>query len=42
MGGPNGLLTVDDSVKGIFRLLSNLNRDHNGGFFRYGGTLINW
>ena len=42
MGGPNALVTIDDSVKGILKLLTSLNQDSNGGFFRYDGTVLNW
>ena len=42
MGGPNALVTIDDSVREILKLLTSLNQDSNGGFFRYDGTVLNW
>ena len=42
MGGPNALVTIDDSAKEIMKLLNSLNQDSNGGFFRYDGTVLNW
>ena len=42
MGGPNALVTTDDSAQGILKLLTSLNQDSNGGFFRYDGTVLNW
>ena len=42
MGGPNALVTIDNSAEEIVKLLTSLNQDSNGGFFRYDGTVLNW
>ena len=42
MGGLNASITVDNSVQGIVTLLTSLDQDSNGGFFRYDGTVLNW
>jgi len=42
MGGPNALITTDESVTGIKRLLDGLSTKHNGGFYDFNGNEIAW
>ncbi|WP_299792073.1 SDR family oxidoreductase [uncultured Shewanella sp.] len=42
MGGPNALITTEQSVSGIKQLLDNLSTDQNGGFYDYNGSEIAW
>ena len=42
MGGPNALITIDESVQGMLKLFAGLNQDSNGGFFKYDGTVMRW
>ena len=42
MGGPNALISTDESVQGMLKLFASLNQDSNGGFFKYDGTAMKW
>ena len=42
MGGPQALVTVNESVQGMLKLFAGLNQDSNGGFFKYDGTVMKW
>lgn len=42
MGGPNALITVDQCVDGIVKLLQSLNESHNGAFLDYTGKKMDW
>ncbi|XP_050518336.1 C-factor [Diabrotica virgifera virgifera] len=42
MGGSNAPLDIDTSVCGIIELLKNLNDDHNGQFYCYDGSKMDW
>jgi NAD(P)-dependent dehydrogenase (short-subunit alcohol dehydrogenase family) len=42
MGGPNGLLTTEQSVSGITSVLEKLNADDNGKFLQYDGKEMPW
>ncbi|XP_050429600.1 C-factor [Adelges cooleyi] len=42
MGGSNAPLTVDQSVAGICKFLSEVNESHNGGLYDYQGKKLPW
>jgi len=42
MGGPNALITAEDSVTGIRRLIDGLTPSDTGAFFNYDGTPVPW
>ncbi|WP_413114067.1 SDR family oxidoreductase [Thaumasiovibrio sp. DFM-14] len=42
MGGKDGKLTVQDSVKGMLNVIDNLKAKHSGSFFVYDGTQLPW
>ncbi|MFK7956828.1 MAG: SDR family oxidoreductase [Lysobacterales bacterium] len=42
MGGPNALITVETSVKGMRNILANLTAQQSGQFFNYDGAPIAW
>jgi len=42
MGGPNALITTDESVTGIKRVLDNLSTEQSGGFYDFNGKEIAW
>ncbi|MBV7316354.1 SDR family oxidoreductase [Shewanella sp. NIFS-20-20] len=42
MGGPNALITVEQSSAGIKQLLDGYHEQMNGGFFDYQGAAIAW
>ncbi|XP_071945365.1 C-signal-like [Antedon mediterranea] len=42
MGGPNGQLTTDQSVKSLFELFSSFNKSSAGKLFSYNGEIIPW
>ena len=42
MGGPNALLSVEESVNGMFGVISNTNISNSGQFINYDGTEIPW
>jgi len=37
MGGPNAMITVDESVSGLLKLIHSRTKEHSGGFFLYNG-----
>lgn len=42
MGGPEADIDVDDSVRGLRRMLDGAPRERNGHFFNYDGTEFSW
>ncbi len=42
MGGPNALITAEESVRGLRDVLENLQPDQSGTFLDYQGKLIEW
>jgi NAD(P)-dependent dehydrogenase (short-subunit alcohol dehydrogenase family) len=42
MGGPNALISVEESVTGMRGVIANLNREQSGSFLNYDGTEIPW
>ena len=42
MGGPNALISVEESVNGMFGVISNTNIKNSGQFINYDGTQIPW
>ena len=40
MGGPNALITLETSVKGIISLMENLKAEDSGTFLNYAGHKI--
>ena len=42
MGGPNALISVEESVNGMFGVISNTNIRNSGQFINYDGTQIPW
>ncbi|OBT15911.1 short-chain dehydrogenase [Vibrio sp. UCD-FRSSP16_10] len=42
MGGPNALIEVNDSVKGLVNVIENSTTEQSGGFFNYDGQSIAW
>ena len=42
MGGPNALISTEQSVSGMRRLISNLTMAYSGKFFNYDGQEIPW
>ncbi len=42
MGGPSGLLSVEQSAKSIRELLGRVSIEETGKFFNYDGTVIPW
>lgn len=42
MGGPNALITPEESVRGEQTILENLTPDQSGGFFNYDGAPLPW
>jgi len=42
MGGPNASVTTDQSIQGMLELFAKLDKNSNGGFFQYDGSVINW
>lgn len=42
MGGPNGQLSVQESVMGMMKVIKELNKDQNGKFFNYVGKELPW
>ena len=42
MGGPNALMSVEESVNGMFGVISNTNISNSGQFINYNGTEIPW
>jgi NAD(P)-dependent dehydrogenase (short-subunit alcohol dehydrogenase family) len=42
MGGPNALITPEQSVSGMRRVLSGVKHEDSGGFFAYDGSSVPW
>lgn len=42
MGGPNAVLEVPDSAKGVIAVISNLSSQDSGSFLLYDGTKLPW
>ncbi|MDO8335588.1 MAG: short-chain dehydrogenase, partial [Candidatus Saccharibacteria bacterium] len=42
MGGPNALISTEQSVSGMRQVISNLSMADSGKFFNYGGQEIPW
>ncbi len=42
MGGPNGLIDTETSIRGMAAVLDRADGDMNGGFFNYDGQSIPW
>ena len=42
MGGPNALISVEESVNGMFGVISNTNIKNSGQFINYDSTQIPW
>lgn len=42
MGGPNALITTQESVANIRRVIANIKSEESGSFFNYDGTPIPW
>ena len=42
MGGPNALISVDESINGMMSVISNTNIKNSGQFLNYDGSEIPW
>lgn len=42
MGGPNGLIDAETSVRGLRKVIANLSLNHSGKFIAYDGKEIGW
>ena len=42
MGGPNALISVDESINGMMSVISNTNIKNSGQFLNYDGSEISW
>ena len=42
MGGPQGELTVEDSVSSMVKIMSNLTEKNHGTFVKFDGDFIPW
>ncbi len=42
MGGPNAILSVPDSAKGLFNVIESVTLSDSGRFLNYDGTMISW
>ena len=42
MGGPNGLIEVDESISGMRQLIEHFELSQTGSFFKYDGTAMPW
>lgn len=42
MGGPNALIDVQESVRGLRRVLAGLDREQSGRFLDYKGEIVPW
>ncbi|XP_077979327.1 C-signal-like [Glandiceps talaboti] len=42
MGGPDALITSEESVNGLINVMATRTREHNGLFFDYKGFVITW
>lgn len=42
MGGPHGLIDVDESIAGMRQIIENFELSQTGSFIKYDGTLLPW
>jgi len=42
LGGPDALITVETSVAGMIKTVSELSEETSGSFFNYDGAVIPW
>ena len=42
MGGPNALITTEQSVTGMRRVINQLKMEDSGNFFAYDGQIVPW
>ena len=42
MGGPDALISLEESVDGLINVVSGVTEENNGLFYRYDGGLIPW
>ncbi len=42
MGGPNALITPQESINGMRNVISDLNLESSGSFVNYDGRILNW
>ncbi len=42
MGGPNGLIDVEESIRGLIKVITELNLETSGQFFDYQGKRVPW
>ena len=42
MGGPNGLISTEQSVTGMRRVISNLKFSDSGKFYAFDGQIVPW
>jgi NAD(P)-dependent dehydrogenase (short-subunit alcohol dehydrogenase family) len=42
MGGPNGLIDTETSIKGLMNVVESLDQKTSGQFFNYDGSMIPW
>lgn len=42
MGGPHGLIDVDESISGMRQVIENFKLSQTGSFIKYDGTLLPW
>lgn len=42
MGGPNGLISTEQSVTGMRRVISNLKSEDSGKFYAFDGQIVPW
>ncbi|MAM87356.1 MAG: short-chain dehydrogenase [unclassified Hahellaceae] len=42
MGGPQALITTEESVKGLRKVIAELDDDRSGEFFAYNGAVVPW
>ena len=42
MGGPNGLISTEQSVTGMRQVISNLTRADSGKFYAFDGQIVPW
>lgn len=42
MGGPNGLISIEESVTGMRRVIGNLKSEDSGKFYAFDGQIVPW
>ncbi|MBD1559296.1 SDR family oxidoreductase [Vibrio sp. S9_S30] len=42
MGGPNALITTEESAKGLYDVIESIDAEKSGGFYDYQGNTIPW